>query len=110
MKKISPDEVLATTACFRQRVNLPAAQVAGLAETELAAALAFECEPFSGIPRSEGEMAWRRLGGEGDARSQPRPLPARASRTSPGYRFAKAARLPCARARFWRLPLCLFWH
>ena len=40
-----------------------------LAETELAAALAFECEPFSGIPRSEGEMAWRRLGGEGDARA-----------------------------------------
>lgn len=69
MKKISPDEVLATTACFRQRVNLPAAQVAGLAEAELAAALAFECEPFSGIPRSEGEMAWRRLGGEGDARA-----------------------------------------
>ena len=69
MKKISPDEVLATSACFRQRVNLPAAQVAGLADAELAAALAFECEPFSGIPRAEGEMAWRRIGGEGEARA-----------------------------------------
>lgn len=51
--------VLATPACFRQRVNLPAAQVAGLAEAELATALAFEIEPFSGVPRAEGELAWR---------------------------------------------------
>lgn len=69
MKKISPDEVLATSACFRQRVNLPSAQAVGLAEAELAAALAFECEPFSGIPRADGEIAWRRLGGEDGPRA-----------------------------------------
>lgn len=51
--------ILVSPACFRQRVNLPAVQVAGLAEAELSTALAFEVEPFSGIPRAEGEMAWR---------------------------------------------------
>ena len=53
------DGILASPACFRQRVNLPAAQVAGLSDAELATALAFEVEPFSGIARGAGEMAWR---------------------------------------------------
>ena len=51
--------VLASPACFRQRVVLPAAQVAGLSDAELKAALAFEVEPFSGIPAAACEMAWR---------------------------------------------------
>lgn len=59
MKSITTEEVLATEACFRQRVSLPAAQVAGLADAELAGALAFECEPFSGVRRSDGEIAWK---------------------------------------------------
>lgn len=58
MKKRT-EEILVSENCFRQRVNLPAAQVAGLSESELAAALAFEIEPFSGIPQSESEIAWR---------------------------------------------------
>lgn len=51
--------VFASPACFRQRVVLPAVQVAGLSEDELKAALAFEVEPFSGIPAAACEMAWR---------------------------------------------------
>ncbi len=46
---------------FRQQVRLAAAQVAQLAEGELEAALAYEVEPFSGIPASETETAWREL-------------------------------------------------
>ncbi|MGN0852237.1 MAG: hypothetical protein ACI4Q3_02545 [Kiritimatiellia bacterium] len=63
MKKILPEQVLPTPACFRQRVNLPAAQVADLSADELAAALAFEIEPFSGISRFDGSMAWKLVGG-----------------------------------------------
>lgn len=59
MKKILPEEVLATPACFRQRVSLPAAQVAGLAEAELAAALCFEIEPFSGLSQAVSQLAWK---------------------------------------------------
>ena len=61
MKKISAKDVLVSPACFRQRVSLPVAQVAGLSESELATALAFEIEPFSGIPQAEGELAWQPL-------------------------------------------------
>lgn len=46
---------------FRQQVRLAAAQVAQLTESELEAALAYEVEPFSGIPASESETAWREL-------------------------------------------------
>lgn len=69
MKQIQPEEVLTTAACFRQRVNLPAAQVAGLSEDELATALCFEIEPFSGIPRAEGQLAWKRVEGAATARA-----------------------------------------
>lgn len=62
-KKILSEQVLATPACFRQRVNLPAAQVDGLSPDELAAALGYEVEPFSGIPRAEGVLAWKLVGG-----------------------------------------------
>ncbi len=68
MKKLSPDQVLATVAAFRQRVNLPAAQVSGLSDAELASALAFEVEPFSGIPRAESRIAWKRVNAADAAR------------------------------------------
>ncbi len=58
-KNPSTDSILVSPACFRQRVNLPLSQVSGLTDEELASALAFEIEPFSGIPHAEGEMAWR---------------------------------------------------
>ena len=61
MKPVDAEEILVSSRCFRQRVNLPATQVAGLAEAELAAALCFEIEPFSGIPRADGRLAWRRV-------------------------------------------------
>lgn len=60
MKNIAPDQVLVTSACFRQRVNLPSAQVNALSPDELAAAIGFEVSPFSGIPFAESEMAWKR--------------------------------------------------
>ncbi|MBR4170217.1 MAG: hypothetical protein IKR48_01040 [Kiritimatiellae bacterium] len=61
MKNILPSQVIPSTACFRQRITLPRQQVKGLSRDELAAALSFEVEPFSGIPRSESELAWRTL-------------------------------------------------
>ncbi len=69
MKTIRPEEVLATGACFRQRVNLPAAQVANLSEAELRAALSFEIEPFSGIPQAASRMAWKRVNAPDAARA-----------------------------------------
>lgn len=59
MKKILPSQVLPSPACFRQRITLPRQQVKDLSREELATALAFEVEPFSGIPRAESELAWR---------------------------------------------------
>jgi hypothetical protein len=59
MKKKTTEEIVISESCFRQQVNLPLTQVAGLSDTEIASALAFEIEPFSGISRAEGEMAWR---------------------------------------------------
>lgn len=53
--------VVPLAACFRQRVEIAAAQAEGLPDEDLAAALAFELEPFSGIPFSEGRLAWKRL-------------------------------------------------
>ena len=58
MKPIRSTEVFTTAACFRQRVNLPAAQVAGLTDEELASegiaafkAFIKEC----GVPTTLGE-------------------------------------------------------
>lgn len=44
---------------FRRRVVLPAAQAAALGEDGLALAIAYEAEPFSGIPATSAEVAWR---------------------------------------------------
>lgn len=59
MKKKNTEETIISEVCFRQQVNFPASQVANLSDAEIASALAFEIEPFSGISRSEGEIAWR---------------------------------------------------
>lgn len=67
-KKILPEHVFTTPDCFRQRVNLPSSQTAGLSRDELAAALGFEIEPFSGIPRADSEMAWKEVGDAAGAR------------------------------------------
>lgn len=44
---------------FRQQVRMAAVQVAGLRPEELTAALAYEVEPFSGIPADEAEVAYQ---------------------------------------------------
>ena len=43
---------------FRQRIKLAAVQVMGLSSDELRTALAYEVEPFSGIPAAEAEVAF----------------------------------------------------
>ena len=48
---------------FSQRVSLNPAQIAGLTSNQLGRALAFEIEPFSGIPMAEGAIGFRDEGG-----------------------------------------------
>lgn len=43
---------------FTQRVRLPAVQASSLKPQELALALAYEVEPFSGIPAVDAEVTW----------------------------------------------------
>jgi len=45
-------------SAFRHQVRMAAIQVAGLRPDELAAALAYEVEPVSGIPAAEAELAY----------------------------------------------------
>lgn len=63
MKKILKESILVSAECFRQRIELPKSQTSGISEVELETALLFEVEPFSGIQRGEGVMAWKRLEG-----------------------------------------------
>jgi len=53
------EKLLNDASAFRQRVRMAAVQVTGLRPEELEAALAYEVEPFSGIPASEAEVAYR---------------------------------------------------
>lgn len=46
---------------FRQQVRMAAVQVDGLTPDELAQALAYEVEPFSGIPATEAEVTYKLL-------------------------------------------------
>ena len=48
---------------FTQRVTLNPAQIAGLSASQLERALAFEVEPFSGIPMGEGIIGFHDEGG-----------------------------------------------
>ena len=43
---------------FRQQVRMAAVQVTGLRQDELAMALAYEVEPFSGVPAGDAEVAY----------------------------------------------------
>ena len=54
-------DIWSNPKAFRQQVRLAAVQVAALSEEELPQALAYEVEPFSKIPASEAEVAWREL-------------------------------------------------
>lgn len=53
------DKLFNDPDAFRQRVRMAAVQVAGLRPEELEAALAYEVEPFSGIPAAEAVVACR---------------------------------------------------
>ena len=55
------DSVFNDRGAFRREVRLAAAQVAALGESELAFALAYELEPFSGVKAGEASVAWREL-------------------------------------------------
>lgn len=55
-KKTVP--VMDDASAFRQQIRMAAVQVAGLRPEELSAALAYEVEPFSGIPAAEAELAY----------------------------------------------------
>ena len=59
MNEKDSEKLLNDPSAFRQRVRMAAVQVAGLAPDELASALAYEVEPFSGIPAGEAEVAYR---------------------------------------------------
>jgi len=60
-EKTSFETFAASSGAFRQEVRLAALQVAGLRDEELAQALAYEVEPFSGIPAVEAEVRYRPL-------------------------------------------------
>lgn len=53
------NSIFGNPKAFRQQVWLAAAQVAALGQDELAAALAYELEPFSNIPAGEADVEWR---------------------------------------------------
>jgi len=55
----NPERIWSDPKAFRQKVRMPAVQVAGLAPDELAVALAYEVEPFSSIPAAEAELVFR---------------------------------------------------
>lgn len=55
----SDRDIFNDAKAFRQQVRLAAVQVAALGDAELAAALAYEVEPFSKIPAADADVAWR---------------------------------------------------
>ena len=56
MSRKKTDSVMDDPSAFRQQVRIAAVQVTGLRPDELAAALAYEVEPLSGIPAAEAEL------------------------------------------------------
>ena len=58
MSRKKTDSVMDDPSAFRQQVRIAAVQVTGLRPDELAAALAYEVEPLSGIPAAEAELAY----------------------------------------------------
>jgi len=58
MTRKKTESVMDDPSAFRQQVRMAAVQVAGLRPDELSAALAYEVEPFSGVPAAEAELAY----------------------------------------------------
>jgi len=58
MTRKNTASVMDDASAFRQQIRMAAVQVAGLRPEELSAALAYEVEPFSGIPAAEAELAY----------------------------------------------------
>lgn len=58
-KEREKDDIMNDPQAFRQRVRLAAVQVEGLRPEELAAALAYEVEPFSGITADVAEVRYK---------------------------------------------------
>ena len=58
MSRKKTDSVMDDPSAFRQQVRMAAVQVTGLRPDELSTALAYEIEPFSGIPAAEAELAY----------------------------------------------------
>ena len=58
MNESEQKRLFADRSAFRQRLKMAAVQVAGLQPDELARALAYEVEPFSGIPAAEAQLAF----------------------------------------------------
>lgn len=58
MTETEQKRLFADKAAFRQRLKMAAVQVAGLSADDLARALAYEVEPFSGIPAAEADLAF----------------------------------------------------
>lgn len=56
---MNDDKIFDNPRAFRQQVRMAAVQVAALGDGELAAALAYELEPFSKIPAADAEVAWK---------------------------------------------------
>jgi hypothetical protein len=61
-----------STDTWTQEVKLNAAQIAGLTPEQLGRALAFEAEPFSGIPVSDSATGFREEGGRFNVVQMPR--------------------------------------
>lgn len=59
MRKRGVDSIMDDANAFRTQVRMAAVQVAGLRPEELETALAYEVEPFSGIPATEAELMFR---------------------------------------------------
>ena len=62
-KNGNKNDVRSDPTAFRQQVRMAAVQTEGLHPEELAAALAYEVEPFSGIAPDEAEVAYQEAEG-----------------------------------------------
>ena len=67
MNASSESSLWADRSAYRQQVRLAAVQVAGLSANELSVAIAYEVEPFSGIPAAEAEVVWKEAASEDQA-------------------------------------------
>lgn len=83
------DVVFDDPSAFRTTVRMAAAQIGGLDAADLAAALAFEVEPFSGIPAGDADVSFRAVA---DPDSSARVFDVAVRRRAPRRRAAHAMR------------------